>query len=105
MNRFLFVLVHIRPICLPVNEPIRSRDYVGYNPLVAGWILQEDGKSSNILHEWQYPILPNYKCKEESREQGKLISEAQFGNSVICVGYLVGHDNHQGDSGGKNHIF
>lgn len=100
---FCFVFkVRIRPICLPVDEPIRSRAFVGYQPFVAGWgRLQEGGKSSNVLQELQLPILPNSECKEQYRKQGKLISEVQFGDAVICAGILTGgQDSCQGDSGG-----
>lgn len=90
------------PVCLPVDEPIRTRSFVGYNPFVAGWgRLQEGGKSSNVLQELQIPILENAECKEQYRKQGKLITENQFGDAVICAGYLEGgRDSCQGDSGG-----
>lgn len=36
-DNFVFdFLVRIRPICLPVNEPVRTRAFVGYQPFVAG---------------------------------------------------------------------
>lgn len=106
MYEFLLILVRVRPVCVPVDEPIRSRNFDGYQPFVAGWgRLQEGGKSSNILQELQLPILPNSECKEQYRKQGKLISEVQFGDAVICAGVLSGgQDSCQGDSGGKNHI-
>lgn len=97
----LIRLVRIRPICLPVNEPVRTRSFVNYQPFVAGWgRLQEGGKSSNVLQELQLPVLDNSECKEQYRKQGKLISENQFGDAVICAGVLTGgHDSCQGDSG------
>lgn len=99
---FAFYVVRIRPICVPVNEPIRTRAFVGYQPFVAGWgRLQEGGKSSNVLQELQLPVLDNSECKEQYRKQGKLISENQFADAVICAGVLTGgHDSCQGDSGG-----
>lgn len=99
----MFIYVdRIRPICLPVDEPVRSRSFVGYNPFVAGWgRLQEGGKASNVLQELQLPILDNTECKEQYRKQGKLITENQFGDAVLCAGYLEGgKDSCQGDSGG-----
>lgn len=58
---------------------------------IAGWgRLQEGGKSSNILQHLQIPILENEECKEQYQKQGKLISQEQFGDAVICAGYLEG---------------
>lgn len=95
-------LERVFPICLPVNEPIRSRSFVDYQPFVAGWgRLQEGGKSSNVLQQLQLPVLDNAECREQYKKQGKLISEYQFGDAVICAGYLEGgKDSCQGDSGG-----
>lgn len=69
---------------------------------VAGWgRLQEGGKSSNVLQQLQVPVLANDECKEQYKNQGKLISEAQFSDVVLCAGFLNGgKDSCQGDSGG-----
>lgn len=49
----------------------------------------------------QLPVLANTDCKDRYQKQGKLISESQFGDAVICAGVLTGgHDSCQGDSGG-----
>lgn len=89
-------------VCLPVNEPIRSRSWTDYQPFVAGWgRLQEGGKSSNVLQLLQVPVLPNEECKEQYKKQGKLISENQFSDLILCAGFLEGgKDSCQGDSGG-----
>lgn len=94
--------MRVRPICLPVEEPIRSRSFIGSNPFIAGWgHLKEGGNSSNVLQELQLPILDNSECKEQYKVQGKLLSDAQFGDAVICAGVLTGgKDSCQGDSGG-----
>lgn len=92
----------MRPICLPIDEPIRSRSFVGERPFIAGWgRLQEGGKTSNILQHVQLPILRNSECRRRYRRKGKLFSDDQFGRSVICAGDLNGgKDSCQGDSGG-----
>lgn len=77
----------MKPICLPTNEPFRSRTFTGYQPFVAGWgRLQEGGKSSNVLQDIQLPILENSVCKDRYRKQSKLLSEKQFDDLVLCAG-------------------
>lgn len=75
---------------------------VDSNPFVAGWgRLEEGGRSSNILQQLQINVLDNAVCKEQYRLQGKLISERQFGDAILCAGNLAGgQDSCQGDSGG-----
>lgn len=92
----------IRPICVPVNETIRSRAFVGYLPFIAGWDLSEEGANfSSVLKELQVPILDNEECKEQFQRQNRIISDNQFGNEVICTRtYISGHDNCAGDPGG-----
>lgn len=98
---FDFFSVHIRPICLPVNGPFRSKPFNAY---IAGWgRFQESGLSipSNILSEQQITVLENEQCKERYNELGKLVSDHQFGKSVICAGDLNGaHNECDIDSGG-----
>lgn len=86
---------------MPVNEPVRSRSFVDYQPFVAGWgRLQEGGKSSNVLQELQLPVLKNDVCRDRYQKQGKLLSEKQFSDRVLCAGVLTGgKDSCQGDSG------
>lgn len=92
----------VRPICLPLSEPIRSRNFEGYTPFVAGWgRTQEGGKSASVLQELQIPIISNAKCRELYTKIGKSLSEKQFNDAVMCAGELEGgKDSCQGDSGG-----
>lgn len=92
----------VRPICLPVSDPIRSQSFVSYNPFVAGWgRTSEGGVSSQILQQVQVPVLTNDVCKDRYKKQNKLISEQQFDEAVLCAGVLEGgKDSCQGDSGG-----
>lgn len=92
----------VRPICLPLNDPIRSRNFEGYTPFVAGWgRTQEGGKSANVLQELQIPIISNGECRSLYSKINKAFSEKQFDDSVTCAGVLEGgKDSCQGDSGG-----
>lgn len=100
---FILIVVKVRPICIPTEEPIRSKSFTGYMPFVAGWgRTQEGGKSANVLQELQIPVLDNEVCKDRYRKQKKLISEKQFTKNVLCAGVLTGG---QDSCQGKNIIF
>ncbi|KAG4065841.1 hypothetical protein HA402_012519 [Bradysia odoriphaga] len=92
----------IRPICVPTTDPVRSKDFLGYQPFVAGWgRTQEGGDSANVLQELQITVLSNQDCKEKYKLIGKFVSEQQFDSAVMCAGELIGgKDSCQGDSGG-----
>lgn len=93
---------NVRPVCLPLEDPLRTKNFVGYTPFVAGWgRTSEGGQSSPVLQELQIPVLSNDVCKDRYKKVGKLISEKQFDNAVLCAGVLTGgKDSCQGDSGG-----
>ncbi|XP_058448816.1 uncharacterized protein LOC131428788 [Malaya genurostris] len=92
----------IRPICLPIGDPVRSRNLEGLTPFVAGWgRTQEGGKSATVLQELQIPIISNTQCQGLYAKIGKSFSTKQFDNAVLCAGVLEGgQDSCQGDSGG-----
>lgn len=81
---------------------MRNKDFLGYQPFVAGWgKTQEAGKSASILQEVQIPVLTNEICRDRYKKIGKLVSQKQFDNAVLCAGVLAGgKDSCQGDSGG-----
>lgn len=87
----------IRPICLPLFEPLRSQDLIGYAPFVAGWgstIYQ--GPQSSYLRDVQLPIISLQECAQNYKLH---FPNQQFDDRVICAGY-GGRDTCQGDSGG-----
>ncbi|XP_053667369.1 uncharacterized protein LOC128716907 [Anopheles marshallii] len=92
----------IKPICLPMAEPVRSTDFTGYNPFIAGWgRTKETGFESQVLQELQIPILVNEDCSQLYKKVRKLFSKKQFNDAVLCAGFLEGgKDSCQGDSGG-----
>lgn len=93
----------IRPICLPITDPIRSQSFVDYNPFVVGW-QSSDGTSKNFMRERQLTVLENAKCKELYEKQGEFVSPNQFSDAVVCAGY--GYEtNCQGDAGLMQPVF
>ena len=105
----------ISPVCLPLNEPERSKNYVGFNPFAAGWgnytlfafhfstfincstqfiyflgRTQEGGASANVLQEIQLPVIANNECKDAYAAIGKNFSRKQFDDAVMCAGYKEG---------------
>uniref|UniRef100_A0A182LWW8 Peptidase S1 domain-containing protein n=1 Tax=Anopheles culicifacies TaxID=139723 RepID=A0A182LWW8_9DIPT len=92
----------IKPICLPTAEPVRSTDFTGYNPFIAGWgRTKETGHEAQVLQELQIPILENDECSQLYKKIRKLVTKKQFNDAVLCAGFLEGgKDSCQGDSGG-----
>ncbi|XP_016836998.2 serine protease 76 isoform X1 [Nasonia vitripennis] len=88
----------IRPICLPVSDDLRKRDFVRNFPFVAGWgRTQFGGSGSSVLLEAQVPVVDAATCKAQYRS----VMNTVIDNRVICAGYPQGgKDACQGDSGG-----
>ncbi|KAJ6643474.1 Venom serine protease Bi-VSP [Pseudolycoriella hygida] len=99
MERAVEFSTQIRPICIPINDPLRSKDYVESNPFAAGWGLTEKGSKSSILLEVQVPVLSNEECKEKYNAIKSVVSQKQFDSAVLCAG-IPGKDSCKGDSGG-----
>ncbi|XP_023337337.1 trypsin-1 [Eurytemora carolleeae] len=93
MNSPIDFSSHIRPVCLPTFD----RSYNGHNTTVVGWgKLSEGGSPSDLLQEVLVPVIPQRKCRRNTRYHSKEITENMF-----CAGYDKGKlDACQGDSGG-----
>lgn len=89
----------IRPICLPVAEPWRSKDITYYQPFVAGWgSTYYKGPLTAILQEVQLPIVPTTEC---AASYMSVYPNQIFDDRVLCAGFSYGgKDSCQGDSGG-----
>ncbi|KAJ8672486.1 hypothetical protein QAD02_003745 [Eretmocerus hayati] len=88
----------IHPICLPVANDIKNKNFVGKNPFVAGWgSTYFNGPPSNILLEAQIPVVGTEKCRASySRVKNVLVDDRN-----LCAGLDGGgKDSCQGDSGG-----
>ncbi|KAB0801535.1 hypothetical protein PPYR_05889 [Photinus pyralis] len=88
----------VKPICLPLDEPLKSNDFVNYTPLVAGWgALYFNGPSSSTLQTTTLPVVTNERCSRAFIN----FRTTTIDHRVLCAGYLQGgKDACQGDSGG-----
>lgn len=89
----------VRPICLPLSDEHRNRDYTYYQPFLAGWgATTYKGNQATVLQEVQLPIQPTKDCEDAYKVH---FPEQIFDDTVLCVGFINGgKDSCQGDSGG-----
>ncbi|XP_050574714.1 venom protease-like isoform X1 [Bombus affinis] len=87
---------YIRPICLPIDQPLRNNNFEGYHPFVAGWgTVKFGGDLSDELLEVQVPVIGNTECKKRYWP----IDKQRITTKVICAGEK-GKDACEADSGG-----
>lgn len=93
---------YVRPICFPTVNQFTVESLVGTNAFIAGFgSTIEDGERSKIIQQLQIPILATHVCRDNFKKANDLVDSKQFGDSVLCAGYLNGgRDACQGDSGG-----
>lgn len=78
-----------------------SRDFIGYNPFVAGFgLTAERGQKPQVLMQLQVPVVDNAICIENARKVGAALAHLQIKDHVICAGGLGGKGVWKGDSGG-----
>lgn len=89
----------IKPICLPVEEPMRSADVTYYSPFIAGWgTTSFRGPTASRLQEVQVIVLPIDQCAFNYK---LYFPDQVFDDKVLCAGFPQGgKDSCQGDSGG-----
>ncbi|XP_058804307.1 venom protease-like [Phymastichus coffea] len=87
----------IHPICLPLADDIKNRNFTGTHPFIAGWgATYYGGPHSNVLRESRVPVQDNSKCDEAYRHKKVIVNKR-----MLCAGYQEGGiDACQGDSGG-----
>ncbi|KAF5308213.1 hypothetical protein FQR65_LT06393 [Abscondita terminalis] len=86
----------VKPICLPLNDVSKNRDYLKENFIVAGWGVTEKLRRSSELLKVPLPIIPISNCVNAFKHLKINIDEA----TQFCVGGLLGKDSCNGDSGG-----
>lgn len=86
---------YIKPICLPVDESVRTRNNVGTKAVAAGWGRTETASSSNVKLKVELDISDPFKCSLVYKPSGVTLRDTQ-----LCAGGLRGKDTCSGDSGG-----
>ncbi|XP_048504823.1 venom protease-like isoform X2 [Athalia rosae] len=88
----------LHPICLPLTDDIRLKDFTRLFPFIAGWgAVYFNGPSSPRLLELQIPVVEMETCKRAFEE----FKMTEIDDRVICAGFARGgKDACQGDSGG-----
>lgn len=100
-NHCVYSTDRIRPICLPLDEPLVSREFNGANPFVIGYgSINEGEELSNVLKQVQIPVVDNETCRKLVFRAGALYASYQIRDHVICAGLTCGEGIWAGDSGG-----
>lgn len=106
-------LDRIRPICLPRSYPIRTQNFVDYNPLIAAWLRQApvtqntiDTPTENVMRDWQITIIENAKCRKQYKSRSESILDNKFDDRVMCADNInAGQSECKADAGLMQPIF
>lgn len=83
----LFQIDRVIPVCLPINEPVRSLKLIGKYPYIAGWGRSKEGEpTSDVLREQRLLILENSVCKSRFEKRDFPTTGKQFDERVLCAG-------------------
>lgn len=105
--QFFFHVDRIRPVCLPLREPIRSQNFVEYTPFVAAWLRQapvnkdtSTNPPQNVMRDWQLTILDNAECRKKYKSKSTSILNNQFDEKILCADNInAGQKECQADAG------
>lgn len=86
---------HIKPLCLPVEEELRNKEFNRY--IVTGWGATENQTGSDILLKAVVPRVSNDICQQKM-VQNRL--NIQLTEKQMCAGGADLVDTCSGDSGG-----
>ncbi|XP_061390753.1 serine protease grass-like [Musca vetustissima] len=86
---------HIKPICLPIYDNLRTKENEQY--VLSGWGRTETGNSSDVLRVAIIPQVDLISCQNQLRPFGLTY---QLDHTHICAGAKNLVDACKGDSGG-----
>lgn len=85
---FAFISSDFPPVCLPVDEPMKSRSFYNSNPFLVGYSITTFADlTSNVLLQDQILVVDKETCKEVV--DGYAIDDSvdhQYSDRVICAG-------------------
>ncbi|XP_031619775.1 serine protease easter-like [Contarinia nasturtii] len=84
----------IRPICLPIDEELKQKNYDQVEMTVAGWGHTESATDSNRKMQVTLKGISNEKCDKMYKRFNVSMKDGQF-----CAGGEEGFDSCRGDSG------
>lgn len=98
MERSVPFSPNLHPICLPLQDEIRQKDFTRLFPFIAGWgAVYFNGPSSTRLLELQIPVVETSACQKAFEPFETTVID----DRVLCAGFARGgKDACQGDSGG-----
>ncbi|XP_065372233.1 serine protease grass-like [Calliphora vicina] len=95
LNRKVQIQQHIKTICLPIYNDLRTKEYPEY--VISGWGATENGSSSDVLQVAVIPKVVRAECQTQLRVY-HFRQEITIGR--ICAGGANYIDTCKGDSGG-----
>uniref|UniRef100_A0A2M4BS35 CLIP domain-containing serine protease n=2 Tax=Anopheles marajoara TaxID=58244 RepID=A0A2M4BS35_9DIPT len=85
----------VRPICLPLSDAVRNKNYVGVSSFAAGWGKTEVASASEKKLKVELSIVALDSCSSVYKRNGINLQPTQ-----MCAGGVRGSDTCSGDSGG-----
>ncbi|XP_049534152.1 uncharacterized protein LOC125950324 [Anopheles darlingi] len=85
----------VRPICLPLADTVRNKNYVGVSSYAAGWGKTEVASASEKKLKVELNIVALDSCSSVYKRNGINLQPSQ-----LCAGGVRGSDTCSGDSGG-----
>uniref|UniRef100_A0A1A9UFJ1 CLIP domain-containing serine protease n=1 Tax=Glossina austeni TaxID=7395 RepID=A0A1A9UFJ1_GLOAU len=85
----------VRPVCLPLDDNLRTASFDGIVMDVAGWGKTENGSSSTVKLKAPVQGVEPEECRRIYSRQN-----IHLGDKQICAGGKEGVDSCRGDSGG-----
>lgn len=77
----------IRPVCLPVYDPIKYRNFDDSNPFLIDWgLTSHDDILSDVMLQDQVVVHDKKACRKEFEKHGKYRVSAQYGERIVCAG-------------------
>ncbi|XP_055373707.1 serine protease easter-like [Condylostylus longicornis] len=85
----------IQPICLPLEDHLRSMTHFNETLTISGWGKTENSKNSNRQLKADIRIVEIDTCNSKYNDFNITVS-----NNQLCAGGVIGTDTCNGDSGG-----